>query len=223
LAAFACAAVVVSAQTQSPQVFRSGTTVIPLDVRVLDRNGKAVTDLTAADFTVFENGKPQTVEYFSANRLTPAEPDANVSIRLNTTVSNALVPQNRRLFLILLGRGRLQEPSKGVDATLRFVRQRLLPQDQVAVMAWNRATDFTTDHLKAAEVIERFKRDHEAIEALMLQYFSGLGGYYGNSGHSAASASHDRPRVRRSAERDVPAGTAEPDAGWGRSRRTEDT
>ena len=181
LAVAVCAAVALGAQTQTPQVFRGGTTVIPVDVRVLDRNGKAVTDLTAADFTVLENGKPQEIEYFSANRLTPAEPDANVSVRLNTTVSNALVPQNRRLFLILLGRGRLQEPSKGVDATLRFVRQRLLPQDQVAVMAWNRATDFTTDHQKAAEVIERFKRDHEAIEALMLQYFSGLGGYYGNS------------------------------------------
>ena len=176
-----CTAVVLSAQTQSPQVFRGGTTVIPVDVRVLDRNGKAVTDLTAADFTVFENGKPQQVDYFSANKLTPAEPDAGVSVRLNTTVSNALAPQNRRLFLIILGRGRLQEPSKGVDATLRFVRQRLLPQDQVAVMAWNRATDFTTDHQQAAEVIDRFKRDHEAIEALMLQYFSGLGGYYGNS------------------------------------------
>ena len=177
----ACAAVVLSAQTQSPQVFRGGTTVIPVDVRVLDRNGKAVTDLTAVDFTVLENGKPQTIDYFSANRLTPAEPDASVSVRLNTTVSNALAPQNRRLFLIILGRGRLQEPSKGVDATLRFVRQRLLPQDQVAVMAWNRATDFTTDHQRAAEVIERFKRDHEAIEALMLQHFSGLGGYYGNT------------------------------------------
>jgi VWFA-related protein len=181
-----CAAVLLSAQTQnpqtqSPQIFRAGTTVIPIDVRVLDRNGKAVTDLTAADFTILENGKPQTVDYFSATKLTPAEPDPSVSIRLNTVVSNPLTPQNRRLFLIILGRGRLQEPSKGVDATLRFVRQRLLPQDQVAIMAWNRATDFTTDHQQAAEVIERFKRDHEAIEALMLQYFSGLGGYYGNS------------------------------------------
>ena len=177
----ACAAVVLGAQTQTPQVFRTSTTVIPVDVRVLDRNGKAVTDLTAADFTVLENGKPQTVDYFSANKLMPAEPDTSVSIRLNTTVSNALVPQNRRLFLIILGRGRLQEPSKGVDATLRFVRQRLLPQDQVAVMACNRATDFTTDHQMAAEVIERFKRDHEGIEALLVQNQGGLGGYYGNS------------------------------------------
>lgn len=174
----------IGAQTQpaqSPQVFRTQTIVIPIDVRVLDRSGKPVTDLRAEDFTILENGRPQKVEYFSANHLKPAEPDAAVSVRVSPTPSNALAPQNRRLFLIVLGRGRLQEPSKGVDATLRFVRQRLLPQDQVAVMAWNRATDFTTDHQQAAEVIERFKTHHEAIEALMLQHFSGLGGYYGGS------------------------------------------
>jgi VWFA-related protein len=179
--AIAFAVVTLGAQIQSPQVFRTRTIVVPVDVRVLDHNGRPVVDLTAADFTVLENGKPQKVDYFSAHRIEPSEPDASVSVRLSSGVSNPLTPQNRRLFLIVLGRGRLQEPSKGVDATLRFVRQRLLPQDQVAVMAWNRATDFTTDHQKAAEVIERFKRDHEAIEALMLQHFSGLGGYYGGS------------------------------------------
>jgi VWFA-related protein len=179
--AIALAVVTLGAQIQSPQVFRTRTIVVPVDVRVLDHNGRPVVDLTAADFIVLENGKAQKVDYFSAHRLTPSEPDAAVSVRLNATPSNPLTPQNRRLFLIVLGRGRLQEPSKGVDATLRFVRQRLLPQDQVAVMAWNRATDFTTDHQRAAEVIERFKRDHEAIEALMLQHFSGLGGYYGGN------------------------------------------
>lgn len=169
------------ATAQQTPVFRSRTLVIPVDVRVLDRDGRAVTDLTAADFTVFENGKPQKVDYFSANKLTPSTPDASPSVRLNAIVSNKLEPQNRRLFLIVLGRGRLQEPSKGIDATLRFVRQRLLPQDQVAVMAWNRSTDFTTDHQKAAEVIERFKLHHEAIEAIMVQHFGGLAGYYGGS------------------------------------------
>ncbi len=180
LVSAALAFIVLAGQApQSPQVFRGGTTVIPVDVRVLDRNGRPVTDLTAADFTILENGKPQKVEFFTANRLSPAEPDPAATVRLNSIVTNRMEPLNRRLFLIILGRGRLQEPSKGVDATLRFVRQRLLPQDQVAIMAWNRATDFTTDHQKAAEVIERFKAHHEAIEALMRQYFGGLTALYG--------------------------------------------
>ena len=171
-----------SPPVQSPQVFRARTTVIPIDVRVLDRNGRPIKDLTAADFTVLENGRPQKVDYFSSLQLTPAEPDPAGSVRLTTApLSGVLKQQNRRLFLIILGRGRLQEPSKGVDATLRFIRQRLMPQDQVAVMAWNRATDFTTDHQRAAEIVERFKVHHEGVEALMLQHFSGLGGYYGSA------------------------------------------
>jgi len=167
---------------QSPQTFRAGTTVIPIDVRVLDRDGKPVTDLTAADFTVLENDRPQKVEYFSSLQLTPTEADRSASVRMGAVpLSGAPKQQNRRVFLIILGRGRLQEPSKGVDATLRFVRQRLLPQDQVAVMAWNRATDFTTDHQGVSEILERFKRYHEGVEALMVQHFSGLGAFYGGS------------------------------------------
>jgi VWFA-related protein len=74
----------------------------------------------------------------------------------------------------------LQPPSKGVDGALKFVRERLLPQDQVAVLAYNRATDFTTDHEKIAQVLERFKRNHVRIEALLRQQFSGLAAVYGS-------------------------------------------
>lgn len=162
-------------------VFKSGTNVVPIDVRALDGRGRPVTDLTQADFTVFENGKPQKIEFFATNAVTPAPPDTSVSVRHAATVTSTLAPQNRRLFLIVLGRGRLQEPSKGLDATLRFVRERLMPQDQVAVMAWNRSTDFTTDRAKTVEVLERFRKDHEHIEALLRQRFGGLTALYGGS------------------------------------------
>ena len=177
VAAIVLAGVTVVAQ-QKPPVFRAGVVSIPVDVRVLDRDGRAVTDLTAADFTLLENGVPQEIRYFSAQALTAAAPDASVLPRRFTDSSSPMAPQNRRLFLIVLGRGRLQEPSKGLDALLRFVRERLLPQDQVALMAWNRATDFTTDHAKIAGVIARFRAKHEEIEAFLRDYFSGLSGLY---------------------------------------------
>jgi VWFA-related protein len=167
-------------QEQKPPAFRGRTTVVPIDVRVLDRNGKPVTDLKPEEFRILENGLPQKIEYFSAQALTPAPPDPDVTVRpaVSAPVA-ALAPQSRRLFLIYLGRGRLQEPSKGLDATLRFVRDRLLPQDQVAVMAWNRATDFTSDKKRVVSVIERFRTAHEEIEHEVSLYFSGLFGLYG--------------------------------------------
>jgi VWFA-related protein len=163
--------------TQQLPVFRGTTNVVPVDVRVLDKNGKPVTDLTRADFTVFENGVPQRLDYFQTEGLAPATPDSDVSVR-PSEASAALAPATRRLFLIYLGRGRLQDPTKGIDATLRFVRDRLLPQDQVAVMAWNRATDFSADKGRAATIIERFKARHEEIEHELALHFTGLFALY---------------------------------------------
>jgi VWFA-related protein len=166
-------------QQQPPPVFRGRTVVVPLDVRVLDRDGRPVRDLTAADFTVVEDNVPQKIEYFAPQSLAPAPPDPEDIIRpWAAREVSAIAPQTRRLFLIYFGRGRLQEPSKGVDATLRFVRERLNPQDQVAIMAWNRATDFTTDHRRAAAVIERFRAAHEEIEHEIRLYYTGLFGLY---------------------------------------------
>jgi len=82
------------------------------------------------------------------------------------------------VFLIVMGRGRLQPPAKGVDAALTFVRERLFPQDQVAVFAWNRATDFTTNRERLAAVLERFRARHEWVEAELTHYFSGFSGAY---------------------------------------------
>src|SRR5262249_3286189 len=85
-----------------------------------------------------------------------------------------------RIFLIVLARGRLQGVARGIDGMMHFVRERLLPQDMVAVLAWNRATEFTTDRAKIVAVLERFKRAHEGIEAKLYLRFSGPAVVYGS-------------------------------------------
>ena len=60
--AVGCVLLGLHAQGQQPQnAFRAGVDVVQLDVSVLDRDRRPVKNLTAADFTVFENGKPQPV------------------------------------------------------------------------------------------------------------------------------------------------------------------
>jgi hypothetical protein len=46
--------------------FRVGVDALQLDVSVLDRNRRPVRGLTAADFTVLEDGKPSRIVAFSA-------------------------------------------------------------------------------------------------------------------------------------------------------------
>ena len=168
-------------QRPAPPQFRTSTTLVPVDVRVLDREGKPVTDLTQADFIVTEDGRPQTISFFSGHSLVAAEPVPNALPLLRDPRKAEIAPQNHRVFLLVLGRGRLQPPAKGVDAMIEFVKERLLPQDHVGILAWNRATDLTTDHAKILAVLERFKKEHERVESLMVQRFSGLAAVYGGS------------------------------------------
>jgi VWFA-related protein len=169
-----------STQQQPPPTFRTGVIMVPVDVRVLDREGKPVTDLKQSDFVVLEDGSPQDIRHFSARGLVPMPVPAESKPAVRTRGSSPLQEQSARIFLIVLGRGRLQYPSKGVDGMIHFVRNRLLPQDQVAVLAFNRATDFTTDRARILDVLERFKRRHEDIEAMFKHQMGGLAGVYGS-------------------------------------------
>ncbi len=169
----------IQTQTQSGKqelpAFRSRITLVPLDVRVLDRDGKPVTDLSRDDFTILESNEPQVIAMFSASGLVPEAPPPQSQFRpgLRQAVGAQLAPPRGRTFLLVVGRGRIQEPFDGIGALVTFVRERLLPQDRVAVLAFNRITDFTANHEQIVAVLKRYAERHERIEALMEQYESG--------------------------------------------------
>jgi hypothetical protein len=62
--AAACGAVAVTAQQQQQPVFRAGVDLVQIDAVVTDRNNRPVSNLTAADFTIHENARPQAVADF---------------------------------------------------------------------------------------------------------------------------------------------------------------
>jgi len=172
-------------QTAEPQrpTFRGAANLVAVDVRVLDRDGRPVNDLGQNDFVVLEDGQPQQIRHFSVEQLTARAPEAVARpTKRAGTVAEPMASPTHRTFLVVLGRGRLQVPAKGVDGVMHLVRDRLLPQDQIAVMAYNRATDFTTNHEAIAQVIDRFKKRHEGIESKLKSLQSGLAAVYGDKG-----------------------------------------
>jgi VWFA-related protein len=164
---------------QVPGAFRSGITMVPIDVRVLGEYGYPVTDLTPDDFTILEDGVPQDIQHFLRIELVAGTPTPILRpLQSQALTTEAPAGPNRRVFLIVLGRGRQDGPVKILDALLDFVDRRLLPQDQVAVLAYNRAMAFTTAHEDVARVLARYQEQHTEIEALLAQRLSGLTGLY---------------------------------------------
>jgi len=157
---------------QQPPVFRGGTIVVPLTVTVVDEKGAPVKDLKASDFTVFENKKQREIVNFFPQEMTagPVAAGDVVPLRLSGEVRDTSIkPQTRRIFLIVLGYGRIEHPTNALEGAIDLVN-RLLPQDLVAVMAFHRTTVFTTDHQRIAQVLERYRKEHEKLVLEINQY-----------------------------------------------------
>jgi Ca-activated chloride channel family protein len=54
---------------EKPQVFRAGVELVSLNVTVTDSQGRYVTDLTEAEFSVFEDGAKQELSFFNRTNL----------------------------------------------------------------------------------------------------------------------------------------------------------
>jgi Ca-activated chloride channel family protein len=97
----ACAAAVAlaGATPVAEQQFRATVDLVHVPVVVVDRDGRAVSDLTADDFRVFENGTAQKIEYFATGAAGDALPlhlglllDASASMERDLrAASNAAV------------------------------------------------------------------------------------------------------------------------------------
>jgi len=123
---------------QRPPVIRSGINFVSVDVIITDRKtGEVVLDLTADDFEIREDKKPQKVETFSVIKIdelatvtTPKE------IRSSFDEENEARQPNVRLFVMLLDDYHVR---RGNDLSVRkplidFVTNQLAPQDMVAIM-----------------------------------------------------------------------------------------
>ena len=151
---------VTAAGAQEPQapVFRTGVEVVPVDVTVTDRNGRQVTDMTAADFEVEVDGKPRRVisaEYVSLVDAVADQLRAPAPAPEPYFTSNVAAGQRGRLILVLVDQGniRIGAARSVMASAVRFV-DRLSPLDQVAVVAIpgpGVLVDFTTEHHRARE------------------------------------------------------------------------
>ena len=157
---YLCASVIIFTLSaygqQQPQVatsgsatFRTGTTLIPVDVTVKDKSGKVIEGLKASDFTVLEDGKPQRISIFEFQKLA-SDPEPPPTLTLadqfklpespKTTITVAAPGQvqyhNKRLMTFFFDFSSMQVPEqlRAQEAALKFLDKQITKDDLVAIL-----------------------------------------------------------------------------------------
>ena len=130
-------------------------TVKLIQAYVTGRDGKAVTDLTAGDFEVTDNGKPVQLTHFErhivgGDEVSPAVPAKATSF-------------NRKFFLFFdFAFSDHRSALKARDAGLKFIDEELQPGDELGLLSYSASAGFTiheyltTDHARVRAVVEGF-------------------------------------------------------------------
>ena len=123
-----------AAAQEVDDIVRTETSLVQLNIGVVDKQGRPITSLTRNDFAVYEDGVKQTIQHFQSV-------DAPFSLVLMLDMSGSTINFRQQLKL----------------ASQRFL-DALAPEDRVSVIQFNAKvkslSGFSTNRLKTAYAIE---------------------------------------------------------------------
>jgi VWFA-related protein len=164
-----------ASQDDEDEVVRITTNLVQMDVVVVDKKGRQVTDLTAEDFEVYEDKRPQKITNFSYVLNDPApRPDATPLRAATGKLASSPPPpppgarplraeQVRRTMALVVDDLGLSFGSTDAvrDALRKFVNEQMQPNDLVAIIRTSAGTgalqQFTSDKRQLHAAIDRVK------------------------------------------------------------------
>jgi len=173
----------VAAQQAPAPAFRSNVSVVVVDVVVRDRSGAIVRGLTAGDFELREDNRPQQIRSFDFEEVTTTAPaatpapalltDAAVAPPAATATAKPAAPlrredlAGRRLVVLLFDLSSMQpdELDRAGQAAVDYVDHQMTASDLVAVATIDTTLDVLTD----------FTADREAVKQA-LAHFTAVNG-----------------------------------------------
>jgi len=181
----------------SGAMFTSNTQLIVEEISVKDKKGKTIEGLKKEDFIVTEDGKPQAIRFFdfediekvaesaaASGSLAAALPAPDVLFQLTQT---GIAPErpgdvrykDRRLLALYFDMKSMSvlDQLRALDAAQKFIRTRMNPADEMAIMEYNGA---------AVEVLQDFTGDRERLQSIVATLIAGEAD---NSGDSPPDAS----------------------------------
>jgi VWFA-related protein len=125
----------IAAQDRPPQprtTFKTGVDLVPVDVNVVDRDGRPVEDLAASSFTLTVDGKPRRIASAEFIKAATRSGSSTPSIFFSTNEHAG----SGRLIGLVIDQGNIS-PGRARGATesaIRFI-QRLSPADRIGLFA----------------------------------------------------------------------------------------
>src|SRR5260370_14723972 len=156
---------------RSETVLRVTTRLVLVDVVVVDKAGKPVTDLTESDFTVLEDGKPQKIAGFSASvhQAFPANAQPPM-LQPHVTTNRPEAMQMEGTVAVLLLDGLNTPPQNQVyvrQQMLKFLAEHFDPSYKIAVLALTNKIfvlqDFTSDPMLLKGALDRYTAQSPAV------------------------------------------------------------
>ena len=160
-------------QPAQDTIFTSSTQLVVETVTVNDKSGKPVEGLTLKDFTVTEDGAPQTIKFFEFQKLDevpeplpPSTATPNVLQRFPSTKISPETPGNtkyrdHRLLAMYFDMTALppSDQLRALDGAQKFIHTQMTSADLMAVMLFQGGAvrvlqDFTADRDRLLTIIE---------------------------------------------------------------------
>ena len=141
-------------------VVRVKSNLVNIDVLVKDKKGKYVADLKAEDFTIFENGVPQKIEFFDAP-LVGASNRTSAAATGGVKAEPAVPPGVTRNYVTLVVDTQTTDITnlKQVrEGTVKYIREQITDSDVVALLTVTNGLQllqpFTHDKAKLIAALE---------------------------------------------------------------------
>lgn len=158
--------------------FSTGVQLVVVDAFIKDKNGNSIPNLTAADFSVAEDGKAQEIAVCQFQELqtealpaasatlsvrpneAPAEVKAVTRAQIAPAASGEVKYKDKRLLVLFFDMSSMpiQDQIRAQDGAIKFVKTQITPSDLLAIMSFSGdvrvVEDFTEDRDKLIKDIK---------------------------------------------------------------------
>jgi VWFA-related protein len=147
---------------------RASSDVVRIDVDVTDKSGKPIKGLTAAHFTITDDGKPQKISSFSYSDIEKIETAGEVDAKpvvvpvdpplasAGTAESVTAQTRDRRMMVLFFDLTSMQadDIQRARNAAAKFIKKQMTPADLVAIVTFS----------VRVSVLVNFTNDRAALE-----------------------------------------------------------